>query len=76
MYSVPTTSTNPMSSGNHQMIYPSRTKRQMNKRRHHQLPRYGNFQGYYGYRPPEQDQRFQYLQPEWFHDKQVLDIGT
>lgn len=73
--SVPSTSTTQQASASNPTVYPSRTKRLMKKRRHSQPPRYGNFQGYYGYRQPNHDQRLQYLQQDWFHEKQVLDIG-
>lgn len=58
------------------VTYTSRKHRHAKKRKHLPPPRYGNFQGYYGYRQPSHDQRLQYLQRDWFHDKQVLDIGT
>ncbi|CAF3944974.1 unnamed protein product [Rotaria magnacalcarata] len=74
VYSIPSNSTNE-SNGNKPMIYPVRKKRYEKKRRNIQPPRYGNFQGYYGYRQPNHDQRFQYLEHDWFHNKQVLDVG-
>ena len=38
---------------------------------------YGNYNRYYGYRNPndEEDIRLRFMKPEWFKDKQVLDIG-
>jgi len=37
---------------------------------------HGNYPGYYHYRDSgKEDPRLQYLQPEWFKDKDVLDIG-
>lgn len=78
LYSVPSTSTESEPMRNTR-VYPSRTKRflskQQNQQQQHAPPRYGNFQGYYGYRQPNEDQRLQYLQPDWFQNKQVLDIG-
>ncbi|CAF0845342.1 unnamed protein product [Rotaria sordida] len=74
LYSIPSNSTNEQHANN-SMIYPIRKKRYEKKRRHIQPPRYGNFQGYYGYRQPNHDQRLQYLERDWFHNKQVLDVG-
>lgn len=78
LYSIPSTSTETQPIKNTR-VYPSRTKRflrkQQNQHQQHNLPRYGNFQGYYGYRQPNEDQRLQYFQPDWFENKQVLDIG-
>lgn len=39
---------------------------------------HGNYNRYYGYRNPENenDPRLDYLKPEWFKDKNVLDIGN
>ena len=38
---------------------------------------YGNYNRYYGYRNPNslEDSRVKFFQPEWFKDKDVLDIG-
>lgn len=72
--SLPSTSIETNSKYN-RTVQPSRTKRNLTKRKYMQPPRYGNYHGYYGYRRPEQDQRFQYFQRDWFQDKQVLDIG-
>ncbi|XP_068202294.1 7SK snRNA methylphosphate capping enzyme-like isoform X1 [Palaemon carinicauda] len=38
---------------------------------------YGNYNKYYGYRNPDMspDIRLNYLKPEWFNGKQVLDVG-
>jgi hypothetical protein len=74
LYSIPSNSTTEQFANNTK-IYPPRKKRYIKKRRNVQPPRYGNFQGYYGYRQPNQDQRFQYLEHDWFHNKQVLDVG-
>jgi hypothetical protein len=57
------------------IIYPTRKNRYVKKRRHLPPPRYGNFQGYYGYRQPNHDQRLRYLEHDWFDNKQVLDVG-
>lgn len=73
--SVPSNSTDSYNHQSSSTVQSSRTKRNLRKRRHIPPPRYGNYHGYYGYRKPEQDQRFQYFQNDWFHDKQVLDIG-
>ena len=75
LYSIPSNSTNEV----HQTQtkkYPVGKHRYVKKCRA-QLPpaRYGNFQGYYGYRQPNHDQRLRYLEQDWFHDKQVLDVG-
>ncbi|CAF4816707.1 unnamed protein product [Rotaria sp. Silwood1] len=72
--SIPSNSINEQNINN-SMIYPIHKKRYDKKRRHSQPPRYGNFQGYYGYRQPNHDQRLQYLEHNWFHNKQVLDVG-
>ena len=74
LYSIPSNSTNNQFANN-PLTYSSRKNRYGKKRRHMPPPRYGNFQGYYGYRQPGHDQRLQYLERDWFHDKQVLDIG-
>lgn len=74
LYSIPSNSTNEQYQ-NQPMIYPGRKHRYMKKRRSIPPARYGNFQGYYGYRQPNQDQRFRYLEQDWFRDKQVLDVG-
>ncbi|CAF2395331.1 unnamed protein product [Rotaria sp. Silwood2] len=74
IYSIPSNSTNEQQTNN-SIICPIRKQRYGKKRRHSQPPRYGNFQGYYGYRQPNHDQRFQYLEHNWFHNKQVLDVG-
>ncbi|UJR28388.1 hypothetical protein I4U23_009629 [Adineta vaga] len=74
LYSIPSTSTNEPFANN-PMTYTNRKKRYGKKRRHIPPPRYGNFQGYYGYRQPNHDQRLQYFEQNWFHNKQVLDIG-
>lgn len=77
LYSIPSNSTNEQ----YQKKYPVGKSRYVKKRRQQQqqqsLPpaRFGNFQGYYGYRQPNHDQRLRYLEQDWFHDKQVLDIG-
>ena len=36
---------------------------------------YGNYNRYYGYRLEGSDPRLQYLDPDWFRGKDVLDIG-
>lgn len=74
VYSIPPNSTNE-SNANNPVIYPVQNKRYEKKRRNVRPPRYGNFQGYYGYRQPNHDQRLQYLERDWFHNKQVLDVG-
>jgi hypothetical protein len=74
LYSIPSNSTNEPYANN-PMIYPTQKNRYIKKRRNIQPPRYGNFQGYYGYRQPNHDQRFRYLEHDWFHNKQVLDVG-
>jgi len=74
LYSIPSNSTTEQNANN-PMIYPPRKNRYGKQRRNIQPPRYGNFQGYYGYRQPTHDQRFQYLEHDWFHNKQVLDVG-
>jgi len=74
LYSIPSNSTTEQNANN-PMIYPPRKNRYGKQRRNPQPPRYGNFQGYYGYRQPTHDQRFQYLEHDWFHNKQVLDVG-
>ena len=74
LYSIPSTSTETQPIKNTR-VYPSRTKRFLNKQHQHAPPRYGNFQGYYGYRQPNEDQRLQHFQPDWFENKRVLDIG-
>jgi hypothetical protein len=74
IYSIPSNSTT-QQNANNSLIYPSRKKRYVKKRRHIPPARYGNFQGYYGYRQPNNDQRLQYLEHDWFHNKQVLDVG-
>jgi hypothetical protein len=70
-------STIPSNSTNEQVTnhYPTRPNRYIKKRRNIQPPRYGNFQGYYGYRQPTHDQRLRYLEHDWFNNKQVLDVG-
>ena len=75
LYSIPSNSTNEAFAHN-PMTYTNRKNRYGKKRRHSLPPRYGNFQGYYGYRQPSHDQRLQYLEQNWFQNKQVLDIGT
>ena len=72
--SIPSNSTNEQYANN-SIIYPTRKKRYVKKRRNIPPPRYGNFQGYYGYRQPNHDQRLQYLEHDWFNNKQVLDVG-
>ena len=74
VYSIPSTSTSQAFAPT-PVVYPPRKKRFTKKRRNVPPPRYGNFQGYYGYRQPTHDQRLQYLEHDWFHDKQVLDVG-
>jgi hypothetical protein len=74
LYSIPSNSTNEQYANN-PMIYPARKNRYIKKRRNLQPPRYGNFQGYYGYRQPNHDQRLRYLEHDWFNNKQVLDVG-
>ena len=40
--------------------------------------RYGNYQGYYGYRAEEagqRDPRLEFFRAEWFRDKRCLDVG-
>jgi hypothetical protein len=74
LYSIPSNSTNEQQTNN-PMMYPIRKNRYIKKRRNIQPPRYGNFQGYYGYRQPNHDQRLRYLEHDWFHNKQVLDVG-
>lgn len=72
--SIPSNSTTePLT--NNPIIYPARKNRYIKKRRNIQPPRYGNFQGYYGYRQPNHDQRLRYLERDWFHNKHVLDVG-
>lgn len=56
-------------------VFPQQKNRYMKKRRNLPPPRYGNFQGYYGYRQPNHDQRLRYLEHDWFRNKQVLDVG-
>lgn len=74
LYSIPSNSTNePFEQV--AMTYPARKNRHVKKRRHLPPPRYGNFQGYYGYRQPNHDQRLRYLERDWFNNKQVLDVG-
>jgi len=69
-----TTTTNlPFETKTH--AFPIRKNHFMKKRRNLPPPRYGNFQGYYGYRQPNHDQRLQYLENDWFQNKQVLDVG-
>ena len=72
--SIPSNSNNE-SQINNRKIYPVRKKHYEKQRRTTQPSRYGNFQGYYGYRHPNHDQRLQYLEYYWFHNKKVLDIG-
>lgn len=74
LYSIPSNSTNEQYQ-NQPMIYPVRKNRYVKKRRSIPPARYGNFQGYYGYRQPNHDQRLRYLEQDWFHEKQVLDVG-
>jgi hypothetical protein len=74
LYSIPSNSTTEQNANN-PMIYPPRKNRYGKQRRNTQPPRYGNFQGYYGYRQPNHDQRLRYLEHDWFHNKQVLDVG-
>ncbi|CAF1002341.1 unnamed protein product [Adineta ricciae] len=74
LYSIPSNSTNEAFAHN-PMTFTNRKNRYGKKRRHSLPPRYGNFQGYYGYRQPSHDQRLQYLEQNWFQNKQVLDIG-
>lgn len=74
IYSIPSNSTNEQNANN-PIIYQTRKSRYIKKRRNIQPPRYGNFQGYYGYRQPNHDQRLRYLEHNWFHNKQVLDVG-
>lgn len=77
LYSNPsnsTTATNiPFKSKTH--VFPTRKNRFIKKRQNLPPPRYGNFQGYYGYRQPNHDQRLRYLEHDWFQNKQVLDVG-
>ncbi|CAF0770940.1 unnamed protein product [Adineta steineri] len=75
LYSIPSNSTTEPYANNPRK-YPTRKKNYgVKRRRNIPPPRYGNFQGYYGYRQPNHDQRFQYLEQNWFHNKQVLDVG-
>ena len=74
LYSIPSNSTNEPYDQK-PMIYPTRKNRYVKKRRNLPPPRYGNFQGYYGYRQPNHDQRLRYLEHDWFNNKRVLDVG-
>jgi hypothetical protein len=74
LYSIPSNSTNEQYDQK-PMTYPTRKNHSVKKRRHLPPPRYGNFQGYYGYRQPNHDQRLRYLEHDWFDNKQVLDVG-
>jgi hypothetical protein len=74
LYSIPSNSTNEQYDQK-PMTYPTRKNHYVKKRRHLPPPRYGNFQGYYGYRQPNHDQRLRYLEHDWFDNKQVLDVG-
>ena len=53
------------------------SKRASSKQKSKQTFLYGNYNRYYGYRNPNslEDSRVKFFQPEWFKDKDVLDIG-
>ena len=54
------------------------SKQTQQKVQKHQQPskfQYGNYSRYYGYRLEGSDPRLSFFNPNWFADKDVLDIG-
>ena len=56
---------------------PPRVSEQQEKVQRQQQPKfqYGNYSRYYGYRLEGSDPRLGFFNPNWFADKDVLDIG-